>query len=76
MVSGLALSSDDSLVLNYFLFKSYGNHIRLLGVAYLWDFKDFVDNRFPRVIKSSIDKLLNKLVKNVIESAFSKLCIL
>jgi hypothetical protein len=55
--------------------KSCGNHAHLLKVAYnrLWGFKNYVDNKFSRVIKSSINKLLSKLVKNCYGMGFFKL---
>ncbi len=78
MVSRLAFSFNDSLVVCFktLFFKSCGNKACLLGVAYFWGFKNSVDSKFPRVTKSFVDKLLSKLVKNVLELTFSKLCIL
>jgi hypothetical protein len=58
--------------------KSYGNHVHLPRIAesHFEGFKNSVDSRFPWVTKSSIDKLLNKLVKKSSRIDFSNLCVL
>jgi hypothetical protein len=56
-------------------FKSYGNQACLFGVVYncFWGFNNFVDNRFPWVTKSFVNKSLSKLVKKCSRMGFFKL---
>ncbi len=75
MVLGSALSSDNSLVvLKLCSLNLVATKLTCLKLHnHFQGCKNYVDVKFPRVIKSSIDKLLSKLVKKCFEIGFFKL---
>ncbi len=75
MVLGPALSSNNSLVvLKLCSLNHVATKLACLKLhSHFQGFKNHVDVKFPRVIKSSVDKLLSKHVKKCFEIGFFKL---
>jgi hypothetical protein len=73
VILGLTLSSDDSVLKLCSLNDVATKFVACNYIELFLGFKFFVNSRFPRVTKSLVDKLLNKLMKKCFGIDFFKL---